>query len=96
MCPFWGGMSKHKSRSAEDRLARSALPRILFDRDLALALDLPVEEARDLRRRGLLGPHGEIQGRAYILRDDLLAALADRSGGSDLPPAIRRLFGEAP
>ena len=78
-------MSTHNSRSAEDGLARSAL-----------ALDLSVEEARDLRRRGLLGPHGEIEGRAYVLRDDLLAALADRSGGSDLPPAIRRLFKEAP
>jgi|GEM_PF-2262129 len=72
-----------------DRTVRkAALPEVMHLEDVALALDVTLNDAEGLLRRGRVGPHITIRGRPAVLRTHFLAAIERHSsqhgGGSDL------------
>ena len=62
-----------------DAVRRAALPEVLFEEDLALALQTTEDEAREAVLRGECGPFVRIDHRLAVLRESFLDALRARA-----------------
>ncbi len=67
----------------QEIVARAALPELMFEQDLALAVGLPVNEASAQAAAGSFGPFLFIGGRVAVLRSDFLAAMSRRASARD-------------
>jgi hypothetical protein len=72
----------HKSND-NDRLRRAVWPEVVFAPDLAAVLDLEVEQALFGILAGFFGPHLRVNGRAAVLRTELIKALTARSSSEE-------------
>jgi hypothetical protein len=72
-------------------IARATLPEILFEGDVAVALDLSPDEAEAAIRAGEVGPFFEFRGRLALLRESFLAHLEAQARRPDGRGAIRIL-----
>lgn len=86
----------------EEILRRSALPEVMFGRDLAVATGLPVDQVEAATRQGHFGREFYVAGHVAVLRQDFLMALARRGKATSakrkevLPVGISVLSGSAP
>ena len=67
----------------EQAVRRAALPELLFAPDLALATNLPEEEADRGARAGRFGPQLYIKGKVAVLRKDFLETMTLRASRRD-------------
>jgi hypothetical protein len=67
----------------DQAVRRAALPELLFAPDLALATDLPEDEADRAARGGRFGPQLYIKGKVAVLRKDFIATMTLRASRRD-------------
>ena len=75
--------------TAPNFAARAALPEVMFEDDVGIALRMPPHMARDAMRAGLCGPHIVLGTRLAVLRESFLQSLRDQEILPPDPPLPR-------
>lgn len=84
-------MFLHPRAMTNQSLQRALWPEVVYPADFARVLDIAEDEAARALRAGRFGAFFEVNGRAAVLRRDVLTALSGRASN---PPDSKELVGE--
>jgi hypothetical protein len=82
---------EHLKQARSEAVTRAALPEILFAADVAVALELEIDEAEAAIRAGECGPHFEFRNRPAVLRETFLEHFEAQQRRPSGPGVVRIL-----